>query len=151
MTQTETHLIRSHTASDLSIFALHPPTQPSAPPAGESDDTIKHYSAEFGLDKPVSKIRVDGTIRGLFLAKARSTPLMEGSEGLGIWLGEYKGQPGLVSLFTLQQLLDAGGEDKAGTLPQTLARKNFFKGDKVVLHWSDNGRVVRSQPRRGVA
>jgi len=142
MTQAETHLIRTNSSTEISIFALHPPVSlESTAPQPDSED-LRSRAEAFGLDRPVSKIKVDGQIRALFLSSARSSPLMEGSEGIAIWLAEYKGQPGLVSLYTLQQLLNAGGEGKQGSLPMTLARKNFFKGDKVVLKWSANGKTA---------
>jgi hypothetical protein len=143
MTQAETHLIRTSSSTEISLFALHPPSSLESTCAQPDSDDLRSRAEAFGLDRPVSKIKVDGQIRALFLSSARSSPLMEGSEGIAIWLGEYKGQPGLVSLYTLQQLLNAGGEGKQGSLPMTLARKNFFKGDKVVLKWSANGKTVR--------
>lgn len=142
MTQTETHLIRTQSSTEISIFALHPPASLESTSSSPTTEELSVRSEAFGLDRPVSKVRVDGQIRSLFLSSTRSTPLMEGSEGIGIWLGEHKGQPGVVALYTVQQLLNAGAEGKAGTLPSTLARKNFFKGDKVVLKWSANGKTA---------
>jgi hypothetical protein len=61
------------------------------------------------------------------------------SAGLGVWLGEYKGQPASVNLFTIRSLLDAAGSN---ALPSAMARKNFFKGDKVVMKWNKAGTMV---------
>ena len=58
--------------------------------------------------------------------------------GLGVWLGEYKGAPASVNLYTLRALRDVGN----GSLPVTQAKKSFFKGDKVVLKWNKAGSMV---------
>ena len=58
--------------------------------------------------------------------------------GLGVWLGEYKGAPASVNLYTLRALRDVGN----GSLPVTQARKSFFKGDKVALKWNKAGSMV---------
>ncbi|KAH8084085.1 eukaryotic translation initiation factor eIF2A-domain-containing protein [Filobasidium floriforme] len=143
VTDDESHLIRLSGPSEISIFSLTPPTSLNPlPPKSESDPSsdLRATSEALGLYTPVSKVRSESTIRGLFLGPSKRfgtgaadvDPL---AGGLGVWVGEYKGQPASVNLYTLRSLRDVGN----GALPVTQARKSFFKGDKVVLKWNKVG------------
>jgi hypothetical protein len=141
-----TDLIRLSGPSEISIFSLTPPTSLNPlPPKSESDPSsdLRATSEALGLHTPASKVRSESTIRGLFLGPSKRfgtgaadvDPL---AGGLGVWVGEYKGQPASVNLYTLRSLRDVGN----GALPVTQARKSFFKGDKVVLKWNKVGSMV---------
>jgi len=144
VTDDESHMIRLSGPSEISIFALSPPTSLNPLPAATDD--LKSIAEALGLHSPVSKIRTDSTIRGLFVGPSKRfgtgqsdvDPL---AGGVGVWLGEYKGQPASVNLYTLRVLRDVGN----GSLPVTQARKSFFKGDKVVLKWNKIGSMVSSR------
>ena len=134
-TADETHLIRP-TASDILIFS--PPLAP----------------------RPSTRLRLDGTIKGLFLStptalQAGTTsakPVPAASEpAVAVWMGEKKGAPASLALYTLSSLVGkaadetaVNGEDKTETrdIPMTTARKAFYKADKLSVKWNPAGTMV---------
>lgn len=137
VTDEESHLIRLSGPSEISIFALASLT--TLPDVDESG-SIKPLTEALGLASPASKLRTESTIRSLFLGPSKRfgpgpNEIDALAAGLGVWLGEYKGQPASMNLYTLRKLREIGN----GPLPSTQARKSFFKGDKVVLKWNKTG------------
>lgn len=148
VTDDESHLVRLSGPSEISIFALTPPTSLNPLPSGSSSEDLKSIAEALGLHSPVSKVRTDSTIRGLFLGPSKrfgtaASDVDPLAGGVAVWLGEYKGQPASVNLYTLRVLKDVGN----GQLPVTQARKSFFKGDKVGMKWNRVGSMV--SPRFG--
>lgn len=137
VTGDETYMVRLSGPSEISIFALQPlPTNPE-------DTSVKALADLAGLSSPISKVRTDNTIRGLTLGPAKRFGNGPGevdtlAGGLAVWMGEYKGQPASVSIYTLRSLRDI----KNGNLPITPARKSFYKGDKVVVKWNRIGTMA---------
>lgn len=143
VTDDESHLVRLSGPSEISIFALTPPTSLNPLPSGSSSEDLKSIAEALGLHSPVSKVRTDSTIRGLFLGPSKrfgtaASDVDPLAGGVAVWLGEYKGQPASVNLYTLRVLKDVGN----GQLPVTQARKSFFKGDKVGMKWNRVGSMV---------
>jgi translation initiation factor 2A len=109
--------------------------------------------------RPTTRLKVDGQIRGLFMSRpselpqgtTSSKPLRAYPEpALAVWVGERKGAPATLALYTLSSLLGkpkAGDEDKTETrdLPMTVARKAFYKADKINLKWNNAGTMVSSR------
>jgi translation initiation factor 2A len=111
------------------------------------------------VPRPNLRLKIDGTIRGLYLSKPASLPegttsvkpVKEASEpALAVWVGEKKGAPASVALYTLSSLLGKstksaeGGEEKTETrdMPMTTARKAFYKADKLSIKWNPAGTSV---------
>lgn len=130
ITSDETHLFRP-TSSDLLIF-----TPPLAP-------------------RPVTRLKIDGQIKGLFLSHptelpegtSSANPIKANSEAaLAVWVGEKKGAPATVSLYPLSALVGAGNADAEKTetrdMPSTTARKAFYKADKLSVKWNNAGTMV---------
>lgn len=162
MTVSESHLVRLSSGSEISIFTLPQSSSveissiPNVNMTTASDATsveslvenVKPNSDYFGLSTPSSRVRyTDGaTIKDIQLGppSGRNTVPGSGTEGLAIWIGEYKGSPASMSLYTLRALMDAatisGGV--ATSLPPTNARKNFFFGDKVNVKWNKTGTMA---------
>jgi translation initiation factor 2A len=148
----ETHVLRISGPSEISIFELAAEVPDAGSFSPETD--IKTIAEAYGLLSPVSKLRVDGpSIRSIWLSPSKPSaangtstpvaPVSQGKEGVAIWTGEYKGAPANVSLYTLRDLIDAvSSKGGSGPLPLTQARKNFFKGDKVLLKWNKTGNIV---------
>ncbi|WWC66619.1 uncharacterized protein I206_100522 [Kwoniella pini CBS 10737] len=133
ITSTESHLIRSG-ASDIAVFS---------PPLAS---------------RPISRVRVEG-VKGIFLSApttlsagvTSSKPVHPHQEpAVAIWIGEKKGAPASVSLYSLSSLLPKsptsngtvnGDEIKTETkdLPNTVARKAFYKADKLNVKWNNAG------------
>ncbi|ODN77153.1 hypothetical protein L202_05681 [Cryptococcus amylolentus CBS 6039] len=132
ITADETYLFRPG-PSDLAIF-----TPPFAP-------------------RPATRLKLDG-IRGVFISNPSALP--EGSTnakpiaphtepGVAIWVGEKKGAPASVGLWTLSALVGKGaangdGEIKTETrdMPTTQARKAFYKADKLTVKWNNAGTMA---------
>lgn len=148
----ETHLLRISGPSEISIFQLADEFPDVTSFSAEAD--VKTVAEAYGLFAPVSKLRVDGpSIKSLWLSPSKASavngtsapvaPISQGKEGVAIWTAEYKGAPANVSLYTLRDLIDAvSSKGGSGPLPITQARKNFFKGDKVLLKWNKTGNTV---------
>ncbi|WWC86021.1 uncharacterized protein L201_000892 [Kwoniella dendrophila CBS 6074] len=134
ITSDESHLIRPG-GSDIAVFS---------PPLSV---------------KPISRVRVEG-VRGIFLSSpttlsqgvTSSKPIHPYQEpAVAIWIGEKKGAPASVSLYPLSSLLpktstsqqngNSDGEIKTETkdLPNTNARKAFYKADKLNVKWNNAG------------
>ncbi|KAK6905471.1 hypothetical protein I203_106300 [Kwoniella mangroviensis CBS 8507] len=120
ITSDESHLIRPQ-ASDISIFS---------PPLSS---------------KPIVRARVEG-VKGLFLSSptslaqgvTSSKPIHPYQEpAVAIWIGEKKGAPASVSLYPLSSLLGKATETR--DLPNTMARKAFYKADKLQVKWNNAG------------
>ena len=131
ITQDEAHLLRP-TASDILIF-----TPPLAP-------------------RPVTRLKLDSNVRGIFLSNP--TQLPEGTSSakptraasepaVAVWIGERKGAPASLALYTLSSLLGSpkaqvDGEDyktENRDMPITAARKAFYKADKLQVKWNPAG------------
>ncbi|ORX35304.1 eukaryotic translation initiation factor eIF2A-domain-containing protein [Kockovaella imperatae] len=133
ITADETHLIRP-TASDILIFT--PPLSP----------------------RPTTRLKIDGNIKGVFLSSpsalppgtTSAKPVPPASEpAIAVWLGERKGAPASVALYTMSSLLgnakkDNGDEGKTETrdIPLTTARKAFYKADKLSVKWNAAGTMA---------
>ncbi|ORY22695.1 eukaryotic translation initiation factor eIF2A-domain-containing protein [Naematelia encephala] len=130
VTADESYLIRPG-ASDLSIF-----TPPLAP-------------------RPSTRLRVEGSIKGLFLSSpsalpagtTSAKPVSPASEpALAVWLGERKGAPASVALYSLSSLIGKGNADAdkpdVRDLPMTTARKAFYKADKLSVKWNAAGTMA---------
>lgn len=130
MTPDEAHLLRP-SASDLLVFT---------PPLAA---------------RPVTRLKVEGQIKGLFMSRpsalpegaSNSKPLRPYTEpAVAIWVGEKKGAPATVALYTLASLIGkpSGDADKTENrnLPMTLARKAFYKADKLNVKWNNAGNMV---------
>jgi len=144
ITADEAHLIRAG-ASDILIFS-----PPSAP-------------------RPTIRLRLDGQIRGLFLSSPAALP--EGTTNakpvaaaagpaVAVWMGERKGAPASLALYTLASLLGntqtPEGDDyktESRDMPTTTARKAFYKADKLSVKWNNAGTMVSNLflPRRRFA
>ncbi|KAK4686187.1 translation initiation factor 2A, partial [Tremellales sp. Uapishka_1] len=128
ITPTESHLIRA-TNSDLLIFS------PALAP------------------KPSIRLKVDGAIKGLFLSApfklANNTPPAVNAHpepALAVWIGERKGAPATVAIYTLSVLLGNGGKENGEVetrdMPMTMARKSFYKADKLNVKWNNAGTMA---------
>nr|XP_018266926.1 translation initiation factor 2A [Kwoniella dejecticola CBS 10117]OBR89084.1 translation initiation factor 2A [Kwoniella dejecticola CBS 10117] len=135
ITSDESHLIRAG-ASDIAVF--QPPLAP----------------------RPISRVRVEG-VKGIFLSAptslaagvTSSKPVHPHQEpAVAIWIGEKKGAPASISLYPLSSLLPKSSTATAngnGTseeiktetkdLPNTVARKAFYKADKLNVKWNNAG------------
>ena len=75
-------------------------------------------------------------------------PVAPASEpAIAVWLGERKGAPASVALYTLSSLLpkSADGEKtETRDMPMTMARKAFYKADKLNVKWNAAGTMVSS-------
>ncbi|KAJ9125600.1 hypothetical protein QFC22_000562 [Naganishia vaughanmartiniae] len=149
----ESHLLRISGPSEISIFEI--PSELPDVTSFSAETEIKTIAEAYGLFAPISKLRIDGpSIRSIWLSPSKSTaavngssssaaPVTQGKEGVAIWTGEYKAAPANVSLYTLRELIDAvSSRGGSGPLPMTQARKNFFKGDKVLLKWNKTGNIA---------
>lgn len=150
VTASESHLVRQSSTAEISVFAL--PATPadvissSSPLAdGTTADGLGTNAERFGLAVPVARARLTSgeTIKDIRLgpasARTASNPSGQGSEGLAVWIGEHKGTPASVGLYTLAQILELGANGGTGALPPTRARKSFFFGDKVNVKWNRTG------------
>ncbi|WRT63942.1 uncharacterized protein IL334_000869 [Kwoniella shivajii] len=133
ITSTESHLIRPG-GSDIAIFS---------PPLST---------------RPISRVKVEG-VRGIFVSSpsslsdgvTSSKPIRAHQEpALAIWIGEKKGAPASVSLYPLSSLVGksstsaSNGDDseiktETKDLPNTNARKAFYKADKLNVKWNNAG------------
>jgi translation initiation factor 2A len=137
ITPNETHLLRA-TSSDILISA--PPLAP----------------------RPSIRLKLDGNIRGLFLSNpialppnmTASKPVNPHPEpAVAVWVGERKGAPANLGLFTLSILLgkkelEAGADIVVRDMPLTTARKAFYKADKLNVKWNKAGTMVGLPCRR---
>jgi hypothetical protein len=139
LTADESHLFRP-TASDILIF--FPPLSP----------------------RPSTRLKIDGTIKGLFLSNpgafpsgsTSSKPLPAHSEpALAVWVGERKAAPATFALYPLSSLLGKGGSQEKTEnrdMPMTMARKAFYLADKLSVKWNAAGTmasVVQTTYSRG--
>lgn len=136
VTPTESHLVRLSSQSEISLYRL-PSTN--------------------GFAKPTSKVRIDGTVKSIFLGGpgSSSTSVTEGlGSAVAVWIGERKGAPASIGLHSLTSLLPPSGtatdDDKIHTinLPTTQAKKAFYKADKMQVKWNDAGTMVSSLRNR---
>nr|XP_019002979.1 translation initiation factor 2A [Kwoniella mangroviensis CBS 8507]OCF66440.1 translation initiation factor 2A [Kwoniella mangroviensis CBS 8507] len=80
--------------------------------------------------KPIVRARVEGV--------TSSKPIHPYQEpAVAIWIGEKKGAPASVSLYPLSSLLGKATETR--DLPNTMARKAFYKADKLQVKWNNAG------------
>ena len=131
ITADESHLFRQ-TASDILIFS--PPLTP----------------------RPSTRLKLDGTIKALFLSTptslpaetTSSKPLPAHSEAaLAVWIGERNGAPASVALYPLSSLIGGGGDAEKTEnrdMPMTTARKAFYQADKLTVKWNAAGTMVRA-------
>lgn len=80
---------------------------------------------------------------------SNARPIPAHSEpAVAVWFGEKKGAPGGVRLFPISQLVGAEVKDADSTenreFPQSLARKAFYKADKLNVKWNNAGTMVCS-------
>lgn len=70
---------------------------------------------------------------------------------MAIWIGEKKGAPASLGLWSLSSLmgknaLQANGNGDIQTetrdMPPTTARKAFYKADKLTVKWNNAGTMV---------
>ena len=109
--------------------------------------------------KPSIRLKLDGQIKGLFLSSPESLPagttsakpVAAASEpAVAVWVGERKGAPASLALYTLSSLVGspkevAEGEDvktETRDMPMTQARKAFYKADKLNVKWNAAGTAV---------
>lgn len=136
VTPDESHLIRA-TASDLLVFC--PPLAP----------------------RPSTRVKGNSQVKGLFLSRpsalpesaTNSKPVRPYNEpALAVWVGESKGAPATLALYPLSSIIGKikpvvngdAAEDKLETrdMPQTLARKAFYKADKLSVKWNNAGTMA---------
>lgn len=110
--------------------------------------------------RPSVRLHLDGQIKGIFLSNPTSLP--EGTTNakpvraaaepaVAVWVGERKGAPASLALYTLSSLTGGakanadGEETKVETrdMPMTTARKAFYKADKLQVKWNPAGTSVR--------
>ncbi|WVQ78662.1 hypothetical protein IAT38_000749 [Cryptococcus sp. DSM 104549] len=124
ITPTESHLLRAG-ASDLTIFS---------PPLAS---------------RPTTRLRLEG-IRGIYLSNpsalvTKSTPsnpiAPSDDVAVAIWVGERKGAPATVGLWTLSSLLGKTATETRD-MPATTARKAFYKADKLTVKWNNAGTMA---------
>ncbi|AFR98792.1 translation initiation factor 2A [Cryptococcus neoformans C23] len=134
ITPNETHLLRAG-PSDLAIFS--PPFAP----------------------RPSTRLKIEG-IRGIFISdpsalpatSTNSRPISAHPEpAVAIWIGEKKGAPASLGLWSLSSLmgknaLQANGNGDIQTetrdMPPTTARKAFYKADKLTVKWNNAGTMA---------
>ena len=108
--------------------------------------------------RPTTRIRLDGNVKGVFLSNPSSLkpgttsakPVQPADEpAVAIWLGEKNGAPASVGLYTLSSLIGGqqaveNGEGKTETreIPPTIARKAFYKADKLSVKWNPAGTMA---------
>lgn len=107
--------------------------------------------------RPATRLKLDGQVRGLYLSRPAQLP--DGTTGakplrqypepaMAIWVGERKGAPAYVSLYPISSLVGKGqangDADKTENrdLPPTVARKAFYKADKLTVKWNNAGTMV---------
>ncbi|BEJ10879.1 hypothetical protein CspHIS471_0103010 [Cutaneotrichosporon sp. HIS471] len=103
-------------------------------------------------DRPATRFKFDGQVRGVFISRPsqlsapHGKPLRQYPEAaVAIWIGERKGAPAYVSLYPCSSLVGKGtangDTDKTENreLPPTVARKAFYKADKLTLKWNHAG------------
>jgi translation initiation factor 2A len=71
---------------------------------------------------------------------------------VAVWVGERKGAPASLALYTLASLLgntkSVEGDDyktESRDMPMTTARKAFYKADKLSVKWNNAGTMVSSR------
>lgn len=106
--------------------------------------------------RPATRLKNDGQIRGLFLShpaelsegctSARSVrPYTE--PAMAVWVGERKGAPANLALYPVSSLVGKpASADKTENreMPITVARKAFYKADKLNVKWNNAGTMVGS-------
>lgn len=104
--------------------------------------------------RPSIRLKGDAPIKGLFLSSpaalpqgtTNARPVPAHSEpAVAVWLGEKKGAPARVQLYPLSQLVAGGGDPEKTEnrdLPTALARKAFYKADKLSVKWNKAGTMV---------
>ncbi|RSH94843.1 hypothetical protein EHS25_004649 [Saitozyma podzolica] len=129
ITQDESYLLRP-SSSDLLVFS---------PPLSA---------------RPSIRLKGDAPIKGLFLSSpaalpqgtTNARPVPAHSEpAVAVWLGEKKGAPARVQLYPLSQLVAGGGDPEKTEnrdLPTALARKAFYKADKLSVKWNKAGTMA---------
>ena len=113
--------------------------------------------------RPSLRLKADGPIKGVYLSKPVALPqgttsakpaAAHAESAVAVWLGEKKGAPGSVRLYPLSQLLgklqsatNGAGEGEGKTenrdLPVAVARKAFYKADKLIVKWNNAGTMER--------
>lgn len=129
VTADESHLFRS-TNSDISVFT---------PPLST---------------RPATRLKIDGTIKGLFLSVPSALPADSTSAkpipahsvpALAVWVGERKGAPASLALYPISSLLRKDGvseKTENRDMPMTTARKAFYQADKLSVKWNAAGTMV---------
>jgi translation initiation factor 2A len=112
------------------------------------------YSPPFA-PRPSLRLKADAPIKGIFLSKPVALP--EGTTSakpapanaeaaVAVWIGEKKGAPGSVRLYPISQLVGKLASDGEKTenrdLPVAVARKAFYKADKLTVKWNNAGTMV---------
>lgn len=106
--------------------------------------------------RPAIRLKLDGQVRGVFisrpcqLSEPHGKPLRQYPEpAVAIWVGERKGAPAYVSLYPISSLVgkgtvngDADKTENRDVVP-TVARKAFYKADKLTVKWNNAGTMVR--------
>lgn len=106
--------------------------------------------------RPSTRLKLDGQVRGIYLSRPSQLPEGNGKPlrqypepAVAIWVGERKGAPASVSLYPISSLIGKGAAngdaDKIENrdLPLTVARKAFYKADKLTVKWNNAGTMVR--------
>ncbi|KAL7420106.1 hypothetical protein Q5752_005071 [Cryptotrichosporon argae] len=131
ITPTETHLLRP-TNTDILVFS--PPLAP----------------------RPSLRLKADGAVRGVFVSHPSTLsflpkPVKQADEpGVAVWVGERKGAPGYLGLYSLSALAsgikpadtDADAATETRDLPTSAARKAFYKADKLNVKWNNAGTMA---------
>lgn len=104
--------------------------------------------------RPATRLKNDGQIRGLFLSHPSELP--EGctsarsvrpytEPAMAVWVGERKGAPANLALYPVSSLVGKpASADKTENreMPITVARKAFYKADKLNVKWNNAGTMV---------
>ncbi|EJT52370.1 hypothetical protein A1Q1_04581 [Trichosporon asahii var. asahii CBS 2479] len=104
--------------------------------------------------RPATRLKNDGQIRGLFLSHPAELP--EGctsarsvrpytEPAMAVWVGERKGAPANLALYPVSSLVGKpASADKTENreMPITVARKAFYKADKLNVKWNNAGTMA---------
>lgn len=80
--------------------------------------------------QPAQRLKIEG-IKGIWVGGPKEKG-KGGEDGLAVWIGERKGAPGSLRLWGLGSL----------KVDEPRAVKTFYKADKIVLKWNDDGSMV---------
>ncbi|CED82824.1 Predicted translation initiation factor related to eIF-3a [Phaffia rhodozyma] len=111
--------------------------QPSFPPS--ESHLVRTFNSEILLfptstsqpltpsTPPTSRLKVDG-LKQIWVGGGAE------GEGVAVFVGEKKGAPATLSLYSIQTL--------KGSSPVATAKKTFYKADKITVKWNRAGNMV---------